>query len=398
MLKSFRDQFNATFTVAKYEQFLARIEADFPGQLDFRIAETPIFLSNAVRDKLIQAGEDIVDTIVAPNFRQLTEGAIPPEQRVPNEDEIPSLLTFDFGLCLDENGEVTPYLIELQGFATLYAYQSYLADCYRDAFDCPSQVTNYFNGHTHETYLDHLRQLFIGDARPEETVLLEIYPEQQKTRIDFAVTERDLGIKTVCLTKVKRSGRELYYEKDGRKMPIRRIYNRVITDDLQQFPDLKTEFSLTDEVDVTWLAHPNWFYRISKYTLPLLQSPFVPDSHFLSDLSSYPEDLDQYVLKPLFSFAGMGVQLHPTVEMLDAIKDRSHYLLQRKVHYHPVIASPSGGVKAEVRLMYTWLPGQPRPQLVNNLGRMSRGEMIGVRYNKDFDWVGGTVCFFEPPV
>jgi hypothetical protein len=194
---------------------------------------------------------------------------------------------------------------------------------------------------------------------------------------------------------VRKNGRQLYYEKDGRQIPIRRIYNRLIFDELDQHPDLQTEFQLTDDVDVTWVGHPNWFFRISKYTMPLLHSPFVPESHYLHTLPTYPPDLESYVLKPLFSFAGSGVRLHVTAADLDAIADKHNYLLQRKVQYEPVVQSPDGLVKCEIRMLYGWPDEAPRPLLLTNLGRLSRGEMIGVDFNKNKDWVGGTSCLFE---
>jgi hypothetical protein len=226
-------------------------------------------------------------------------------------------------------------------------------------------------------------------------ILLEIYPEKQKTRIDFSITRDLLGIEPVCLTKIQKEGRQLFYEKDGQRHRIHRIYNRLIFDELERMPDLKTDFSLTDDVDVEWVGHPNWFFRISKYTLPLLDSPYVPTSYYLNALKEYPADLGNYVLKPLFSFAGSGVKLNVTREELDAIPDKQNYLLQRKVTYEPVIQSPDGLVKCEIRMLYVWHEKDPRPTLLTNLARLSRGAMIGVNFNKDLDWVGGTICFFE---
>ena len=237
----------------------------------------------------------------------------------------------------------------------------------------------------------------LATGNPEETILLEIFPEKQKTRVDFALTERYLDVHTVCLTKIKKRGRELFYEKRGREIQIKRIYNRLIFDELAQYPDLKTEFSLTDDVDVQWVGHPNWFFRISKYTLPLLSSPYVPVSFYLNTLDTYPADLENYVLKPLFSFAGSGVKINVTTADLNAIptEQRGGYLLQRKVQYEPVVITPDGsGVKCEIRLLFIWPDADPAPTLLTNLARLSRGEMIGVRFNKDFDWVGGTIAFF----
>ncbi|GAB3883834.1 hypothetical protein [Spirosoma agri] len=397
MIQSVRQAYNQAFSPERYRAFLDKIDTDLPGQLDFRVAETPVFVPKILTDKLLSACDAIVDVITRDDFKTLTEQAIPEGQRVPNEDDHTQFLAVDFAVCTDENMELTPQLIELQGFPSLYAFQPYLADQFRAAFPIPDQLSHLFTVSTNDEYLDRLRQMIVGDCHPDEVILLEIYPEKQKTRVDFAVTERYLGVAPVCLTKIKKEGRQLFYEKDGQLIRIKRIYNRLIFDDLQNFPDLQTDFHLTDDVDVEWVGHPNWFFRISKYTLPFIKSPYVPASYFLSDLTEYPADLENYVLKPLFSFAGSGVKLHITAADLDAIPadQRTGYLIQRKVKYEPVVQAPDGLIKAEIRMLFIWPKGDAKPTLLTNLSRLSRGEMIGVRFNKDFDWVGGTVCFFE---
>lgn len=397
MIQSVRKTFNEAFSPEQYRAFLDKINADFPGQLDFRVAETPVFVPKVLTDKLLAACNDIVNVITRSDFKTLTEQAIPEGQRVPNEDDHTQFMAVDFAVCNNESGELTPQLIELQGFPSLYGFQPYLADQFRATYPIPDNLSHLFSVANNAEYLERLRQMIVGDCNPEEVILLEIYPEQQKTRIDFTLTEKFLGVAAVCLTKIKKDGRTLYYEKEGRAIRIRRIYNRLIFDDLQNYPDLKTDFHLTDDVDVEWVGHPNWFFRISKYTLPLLKSPYIPASYFLSDLTDYPADLNNYVLKPLFSFAGSGVKLHITSDDLNAIpqEQRSGYLLQRKVTYEPVIQSPDGLVKSEIRMLFIWPKGDERPTLLTNLSRLSRGEMIGVNFNKNKDWVGGTVCFFE---
>lgn len=397
MIQTVRQAYNQAFSPEHYRAFLDKIDADLPGQLEFRVAETPVFVPTVLTNKLLAACDTIVDVITRDDFKQLTEDAIPAGQRVPNEDAHTQFLAVDFAVCKDEHGELTPQLIELQGFPSLYTFQPYLADQFRSFYPIPDQLSHLFTVSTNDAYLDRLRQMIVGDCNPEEVILLEIYPEKQKTRIDFALTQRTLGVAPVCLTKIQKDGRQLFYEKDGRRIRIKRIYNRLIFDDLRNYPDLQTDFTLTDDVDVDWVGHPNWFFRISKYTLPLIESPYVPASYFLSDLTDYPADLENYVLKPLFSFAGSGVRLTFTAADLDAIptEQRSGYLLQRKVKYEPVIQSPDGLVKAEIRLLFIWPKEDARPTLLTNLSRLSRGEMIGVDFNKNKDWVGGTVCFFE---
>lgn len=395
MIAPIRQAYNEAFSPERYRAFLDSIHQDFPGQLEFRVAETPVFVPKALKERLIDACESIVDVLTDEQFESLSRNAIPPHQNVPNENGHTSFLAVDFAVCRDENGELTPQLIELQGFPSLFGFQAYIPGQFRKFFPIPDGFTSLFNVDSVETYRQHLRRLIIGLHQPENVILLEIYPETQKTRIDFAATRELLGIEPVCLTKIKKDGRRLYYEKDGRQIHIHRIYNRLIFDELENLPDLKTEYSLTDDVDVEWVGHPNWFFRISKYTLPLLDSPYVPKSYYLNQLETYPADLENYVLKPLFSFAGSGVKLNVTAADLDAIPDKENFLLQRKVKYEPVIQAPDGLVKCEIRMLYIWHDSDPRPLLITNLARLSRGEMIGVRFNKDFDWVGGTVCFFE---
>lgn len=398
MQPDLRARFNAEFSEEKYRRFLTDVEAPFPGQLEFRVAETPVFVPKELGRQLVNACEGIVDVIAAPDFGEKTVGAIPAGQEVPNENAHTSFLAIDFAVCQDEAGGLTPQLIELQGFPSIFGFQTHVSELYRKHFSVPANWSNYFGVADHTGYVEALKRVILGDEKPEHVILLEIFPEKQKTRIDFAATEALLGVRAVCLTKIRKEGRKLFYDRDGVKTEIRRIYNRLIFDDLQNFPDLKTDFTFTDDVDVTWVGHPNWFFRISKYTMPFLSGPHVPESRFVDSFEgNFPEDLENYVLKPLFSFAGSGVNLYPTLDDLRAIENGRDYLLQRKVAYEPVIVTPDGSkVKCEIRMLYVWPEGEARPRLLTNLARLSRGEMIGVRFNKDFTWVGGSTCFFEP--
>jgi hypothetical protein len=224
---------------------------------------------------------------------------------------------------------------------------------------------------------------------------MDVDAPNQKTAIDFFVTQNLLGIKILALEDIKKIGRQLFYEEDGKQIRLKRIYNRLIFDEVANNPEIfKNSFDPREELDVEWVTHPNWFYRISKYTMPFLKSEFVPETRFLNELKTVPDDLENYVLKPLFSFAGMGVIIDVTESDITNIKDPENWILQRKVSYEPAVQAPDGGVKAEIRMMYLW-PDGGEPQLCINLARLSKGKMIGVRYNADFDWVGGTVGFME---
>lgn len=394
MQQDLRKKFNESFSEEKYQRYMQEIEALHPGALDFRNAETPIFVPRSFTEKMLHACEDIIDVITAPNFKALTERSIPDNLRVPGENSHTPMLVFDFGICENSRGELEPQLIEMQGFPTLYCFQAFHSEITGRYANVPENYSTYLNGYTKETYIDLLRELIIGNNDPREVVLLEIFPEQQKTRIDFYCTETLLGIKTVCLTKLMSEGNQLYYDNNGTKTRVRRIYNRLIFDDLMKQDNLGEVIDLTKPYDVEWVPHPNWFYRISKFTLPFISNPYVPETFFLNEIKQ-PVNLEEYVLKPLFSFAGMGVVIDVTQQDIDRISDPENWILQKKVHYAPVIPTLDEPAKAEIRLFYFWKDGWDRPKGVHNLARLSKGKMIGTRYNKDKTWVGGSVAFFE---
>lgn len=397
MVPAQRQHFNEQFTDEKYQALLQDIDRLYPGQLDFRIAETPIFIPKEFTQKMLDACEHIIDVITSAHYRQQSDNAIPENLRVPNEDAHPQFIAFDFGICTAADGTLEPQLIELQGFPTLFAYQVLFPELSRTHFDLPGNYDAYLNGFDKETYIGLLKKLIIADCNPENVILLEIFPEQQKTRIDFRCTETYLGINTVNLMDVMQEGRELFYMNGGKKTKIHRIYNRVIFDDLFQQPiDVQEKGKLLlQDLDVQWVPHPSWFYRISKFTLPFINHPFVPHTQFLSDVKTLPHDLENYVVKPLFSFAGQGVLIDVTREEIEKIADPQNWILQRKVPYAAAIKTPDEWAKAEIRLFYFWEDGAARPVATNNLARLSKGKMIGVRYNKDKEWVGGTLALFE---
>ncbi len=397
MVPAIRTAFNTGFTTAKYQAFLAELDQLFPGAIDFRLAETPIFCDKAFTDKMISACESIVDIIAAPEFKKLTERAIPDEVLVPGENEYSDFIAFDFGVCENEAGELEPQLIEMQGFPTMFAYQVHHIEVTERYFPVPEGYSAYLNGLNKESYLQMLGEIILGDHSPENVILLEIFPHQQKTRIDFYCTGKYLGIEPVSLTDLIKEGTKLYYLRNGEKTPVKRIYNRVIFDDLQQQTAEVQEVGklLLEELDVEWAPHPNWFYRISKYTLPFIKHPYVPETRFLNEVTEIPSDLENYVLKPLFSFAGQGVVIDLTADDINKVEDPENWILQKKVRYAEVIPTPDLPAKAEIRIFYFWKKGEARPIATSNLARLSKGKMIGVRYNKDKEWVGGSLAFFE---
>ncbi|HEV7515655.1 MAG TPA: hypothetical protein VGR07_05080 [Thermoanaerobaculia bacterium] len=398
MVPELRRAFNADFTADKYAALQRDLDAAVGFPIGFRLCETPLFLSGELTRDLERAAYEVAAAVTSPAYLAAAGRAVPPELAVPGEEGLPTFLQVDFALVRDpaDASRIVPRLIELQAFPSLYGFQWLIDRGYRSHYPAmPAGFTPYFAGLDEVTYAERLRQVIVGDCAPENVILLEIEPEKQKTRVDFAVTERLVGIATVGVDQVTVCGREVFYEQDGRLVPVRRIYNRVIFDEAtRKGLDLGPLFRR--ELDVTWVGHPNWFLKISKFSLPWIDSPYAPRAWFVSDLEEIPADLENYVLKPLFSFAGLGVEVGVTAERLRSLADPEHYILQRKVDYEPLVVTPDGGAKAEVRMMFVWPEGEEGPQLVNNLVRMSKGAMMGVDFNKDKTWIGASQAYHTP--
>lgn len=396
MIKEIRRKYNLDFNRDKYKAFLSDLDGKHPDALLFRVAETPVFVSKNFNGKMIGACEAIIDLITDKNFKALTAKAIPKHESVPNENDHSHFISFDFGVCEGTEGELEPQLVEMQGFPSMFAYEVYHADMIEKHFDIPGNFTNYLNGYKKESYLQLLKEIIVGDHELENVVLLEIKPHDQKTRIDFYFTQDYLNIPIVCLSDLIQEGKKLYYLKDGNKIQIKRIYNRVIFDELaQQRENIGITIDLSQDLDVEWIPHPNWFYRISKFTLPFIRHPYVPETFFLSEIKQLPDDLENFVLKPLFSFAGQGVIIDVTRADIHDVKYPENWILQRKVKYADVIETPDVSAKTEIRIFYFWKDGWQRPVAVNNLARLSKGKMIGVRYNENKEWVGSSIAYFE---
>ncbi len=395
MIESVRKQFNSEFTTEKYQRFLEDIASDFDFAPTFRIAETPFFIPDDLKNEIVLACEEVIDFITKSDFKKITQRSIDLNSEVPNEDEHTQFLAIDFGIC-EEDGKIVPKLIEVQGFPTIFNFQFNLFRKILKFYPELSSTTPYLDGIDEAGYLNILEKVIVKDHLRNEVVLLEIEPEKQNTRIDFLYCHRDLGIPVICVTEVIKEGKKLFYRSDqGEKIRIKRIYNRVIFDELNLRKDLNLKFSFQEDLEVEWAGHPNWYTRISKFILPFLKGKYFIETKLLSELDTIPLDLENYVLKPLFSFSGSGVIFHVTSADIEAVKEKDLYILQKKVHYSPVLQSPDGKVKVEVRILALWPEEDERPTLVGNLVRLSRGEMIGVKFNKDKDWVGGTIGLFQ---
>jgi hypothetical protein len=395
MIDKYRQLFNSQFTDKKYQEFKDDIASDFDYAPTFRIGETPFFISNELKAQMMEGCADVIKLIQQNDFKKLTEKPLELNQKVPNEDEHTTFLAIDFGIC-EENGVVVPKLIEVQGFPSLYNYQFNLYEKFKNHYPFLKDFTPFINDVTPQEYLEILEEIICNNHPKENVILLEIEPEKQNTKIDFYYCRRDLGIPIVCVTEILKKGKELFYKNEkGEEIRVKRIYNRVIFDELDLRTDLKLNFNFSDDFDVEWAGHPNWFFRISKFILPMLKGKYFIETTLLSDLKVIPEDLENYVLKPLFSFSGSGVIFHVKKEDIEAVVEKELYILQKKVNYIPIVQSPDGKVKCEVRILCVWKKGDAAPTLLCNLVRLSRGEMIGVKFNKDKDWVGGTLGLFE---
>ena len=395
MIAKYRELFNTQFTEKKYQEFKNDIASDFNYLPTFRLGETPFFISKDLKNQLTEGCNDVIAFIKKNDFKSFTDKSLEINHKVPNEDEHTTFLAIDFGIC-EEDGVVIPKLIEVQGFPSLYNYQVNLYEKFKNHYPFLKELTPFITDVDQQEYMSILEDAICNNHPTENVILLEIEPEKQNTKIDFYYCQRDIGIPIVCVTELIKKGKQLYYKNDnGDEILIKRIYNRVIFDELDLRTDLKLDFNFSDDVDVEWAGHPNWFFRISKFILPFLKGKYFIETTLLSELKEIPEDLENYVLKPLFSFSGTGVIFHVTQADIEAVVEKELYILQKKVHYLPIVQSPDGKVKAEVRILCVWKKEDKSPTLLCNLVRLSRGEMIGVKFNKDKDWVGGTLGLFE---
>jgi hypothetical protein len=398
MIPALRKQFNQAFTSQKYNAFLAHVDAMCGTHVEFRLSETPCFFPKPLLEQMACDGEELIrQPVENRDYRVKSDASIPGEFRVPNESQHPMFVQVDFGVVRGADGELHPKLVELQAFPSLYAYQAGLAQAYVDVYglrqlESGERLRFFLSGLDQSSYRELLRRAVVGDCDPENTILMEIHPQQQKTLPDFLMTEKMLGIRTVDIVDIKKHGSRLYYERDGKRVPIKRIYNRAIVDELQR-KNVKLNFDWRDELDVEWAGHPNWYFRISKFSIPHLKHESVPKTWFLDQLDEIPADLQNYALKPLYSFAGLGVIIAPRKEDILAIptEKRSEYILQERLHFEPVIETPFGATKAEVRVMYIWLE---KLQPVLTIIRMGRGLMMGVDHNKNMEWVGASAAFY----
>lgn len=393
MIASLRQAFNSKYKAEKYPQLLSLLAERCGVPIGFRVSETPCFMPQALLERMAADGKELIWQLVEnPEYHARSSESIPPEFNVPNESPHPMFIQVDFGLVRDAAGELQPKLVELQAFPSLYAYQPVLARTFVDVYGLDPQLQFLLGGLEPAAYLKLLRRAIVADEDPAHVILMEIDPEHQKTLPDFLLTEKLLGIRAVDIRAIKKDGNRLYWESEGARIPIRRIYNRAIVDELER-NGTKLEFDFRDDLQVEWAGHPNWYFRISKYSIPYLKHASVPKTWFLDQMQRVPEDLENYALKPLYSFAGLGVVIAPKKEDIAAVpvERRSRYILQERLHFEPVIETPFGGTKVEVRVMYVWVD-ELTPVLT--ILRMGRGLMMGVDHNRNMEWVGSSAGLY----
>jgi hypothetical protein len=420
VIPELRTGFNCDYTEERYAALCALLNERTAAKIEFRVSETPVFVPESMLQQMADEGAALALRLIADaNYLSAARLAIPQGFNVANETPHPYFLTADFALVRSEEGHLVPRLVEIQAFPSVFGYQSLLCSSYREVYGLPDDLGTYLGGLDEMSYWDLLKRTIVADHDPENVVLTEVNPLHQKTLPDFNCTAKRLGIAIVDIADLKAIGDKLHYRNaSGRLTPIHRIYNRAIADELIG-RGIRLPFDLTHPWDVEWAGHPNWYFLISKFSVPWLSSSnasnaVVPPAVYLNEFLEGPgraklaaagvplpgtngpdtiyRDL---LLKPLFSFAGKGIQFDPSQSELEAIpaEQRSGYLLQQRMSFVPTIDTPHGLTQAEFRVLYMWPDGgKLTPAL--SLVRLGRGKMMGVDHNKNQAWVGASAAFF----
>jgi hypothetical protein len=424
LIPELRSGFNERFAAKSYSALLALQQQLCGVKVEFRIAETPIFVPLALLEEMAAAGADLAQRLIGdPSYLDAARKAIPASYRVAGETAHPQFLAADFSLVRDPAGDLVPKLVEIQAFPSVYGYQVALCSAYREIYGLPNDLGCFLGGLTETSYWDLLRRTIVGGHDPQNVVLTELDPLNQKTLPDFQVTSRRLGIPVVDIRSLEAIENKLHYrDAAGRLTPIHRIYNRAIADELIA-RNIKLPFDLSQPWDVEWAGHPNWYFLISKFSIPWLSRSIsgqqtgrsvVPPAVLLSDFldgdgwaelaaagvslpsPAGPETAyTELLLKPLFSFAGKGIQFDPTQAQLEAIPaaKRAEYLLQQRMYFLPTIETLHGLTQAEIRILYLWPDGGALTPALS-LVRLGRGKMMGVDHNRNQEWVGASAAFY----
>ncbi len=400
MIPELRAEFNKRFSESLYLRQIADLEHRCGCKLEFRIAETPLFITREMAGRAGKLAEEILMRSVSPELQTIGKQAVPQEFNFADETRLPLFAAVDFAISGSrENPQFK--LIELQGFPSLYHYQQVFSESMRDIYELPQELNGLVDPLLGVgTYHEILKKAILGGNDPKDTVLLEIDPMHQKTKCDFLLARKHLGIHIVDICSVISQGNELFHpDHEGNLIRIKRIYNRVIVDELVR-KNISLRFDIRESYDVEWAGHPNWYFRISKVLLPRLAgtNDAVGKAWYVSDADYKHIDLSNFVLKPLYSFAGHGVNVTPSISDIEVIPeaDRDKWLLQEKVEYADIITTPNGNpVRGELRVMLIWSEGEKKPQALHTLVRLTRGKMVGVDYNKGLDWVGSSCALVQ---
>ncbi len=392
-----RTFYNNSYKSEKYAKMMDEIRGEFPLKNEFRYAETPIFIDQDLKIKLLDVGNHIISDLKAKDFYRANSPKIPSKYEFPDTSTHLGFLCIDFALSLNENASVVPQLIELQAFPSLFSWQAYMAGKFKKHFELPPNYSPYLNRLNTFTYLNELKLIIKGESQEQNTILLDLFPDKQKTQIDFELSKLNWQIEIVCLSELIIENGNIFYLRNNVKHKVNRIYNRLILEEVvSTAPHLWPIIELLKQCQVDWVINPNWYYKVSKRILPYLNHPYIPKSYFVSALDYHSLDLKNFVLKPLYNFGGSGVELNPTIEILDSIDDKTQYILQEKVNYAPIIKTNEGvEIRIEIRMLYIWEENKRQPKLLTAIARLSQNEAIGLNQNQNEKWTGGGVCFFE---
>jgi hypothetical protein len=398
----FRAAYNAAYAPERFERYARTLRERLGCEAGFRLAETPVFLPPELVERCERAASEIVAQLAEPARLARMRSAVPARFDADGRGNMPQFAVVDFGIERAPSGGLAPRVVELQGFPSLLAFENVQRDAWvgeLEAIMPGTQWSCWHGGLDGASFLALARRAIVGNEDPAEVVLVDRDPNLQKTYCDFAATRLLFGI-DACDPRALylRRGRLYRRDADGREHNVARIYNRIVGDEFER-PDFSLAFDLR-ESNVTWAPHPAWFWHWSKASMPHLEHPSVPQTRLLSELDAAAERLDlrDYVLKPLFSYAGAGVNVRPTAADVAAIAgaDRDRWCLQEKITYAAAFTAPDGEpVKVELRILLVRPDDAPTLVPAINLCRLSRGEMSGVDYNRDRSWVGSSIGLWE---
>src|SRR6218665_704861 len=176
---NYRSLFNSNFTTDKYEKFIDDITSDFDYKVTFRIGESPFFITDELKEQLLEGCQEVINFIQKEDFKKLTDRALELNRKVPNEDNHTTFLAIDFGICEEENGEIVPKLIEVQGFPSLFNFQNHLSQKFVSHYPFLSELTPFLSGLNADSYLKLVEEAIRNNHPKENVILLEIEPRSE---------------------------------------------------------------------------------------------------------------------------------------------------------------------------------------------------------------------------